>query len=65
VTISLGIAAIPDAVILDHAQFLAASDKALYEAKRTGRNRVCLHGTETTPKPEKRKTGSGPVNSGP
>ena len=60
VTISLGIAAIPDTAISDHAQFLAASDKALYEAKRTGRNRVCVHGTETTPKPEKRKTGSGP-----
>ena len=66
VTISLGIAAIPDTAIVDHAQFLAASDKALYEAKRTGRNRVCLHGNETTPKPEKRKTGSGPTsNSGP
>jgi diguanylate cyclase (GGDEF)-like protein len=60
VTISLGIAAIPDTAIVDHAQFLAASDKALYEAKRTGRNRVCLHGTETTPKPVKRPTGSGP-----
>lgn len=60
VTISLGIAAIPDTAILDHAQFLAAADKALYEAKRTGRNRVCLHGNEATPKPEKRKTGSGP-----
>jgi two-component system cell cycle response regulator len=59
-TISLGIAAIPDTAIVDHAQFLAASDKALYEAKRTGRNRVCLHGTETTPKPVKRPTGSGP-----
>ncbi len=65
VTISLGIAAIPDTAIVDHAQFLAASDKALYEAKRTGRNRVCLHGTETTPKPVKRPTGSGPASSGP
>jgi diguanylate cyclase (GGDEF)-like protein len=64
VTISLGIAAIPDTAIVDHAQFLAASDKALYEAKRTGRNRVCLHGTETTPKPAKRNTGSGPSGSG-
>jgi two-component system cell cycle response regulator len=63
VTISLGIAAIPDTAVVDHAQFLAAADKALYEAKRTGRNRVCLHGTETTPKPAKRKTGSGPSNA--
>jgi diguanylate cyclase (GGDEF)-like protein len=59
VTISLGIAAIPDTAIVDHAQFLAASDKALYEAKRSGRNRVCVHGTETTPKPERRTTGAG------
>jgi len=63
VTISLGIAAIPDTAIVDHAQFLAASDKALYEAKRTGRNRVCLHGNESTPKPAKRSTGSGPNSS--
>ncbi|HVZ72814.1 MAG TPA: GGDEF domain-containing protein [Polyangia bacterium] len=62
VTISLGIAAIPDTAIVDHAQFLAASDKALYEAKRTGRNRVCLHGTEKTPGPQpRRQTGSGPA----
>jgi two-component system cell cycle response regulator len=60
VTISLGIAAIPDTAIADHSAFLAASDKALYEAKRTGRNRVCLHGTEQTPKPATRGTGSGP-----
>jgi two-component system cell cycle response regulator len=66
VTISLGIAAIPDTAIVDHSQFLAASDKALYEAKRTGRNRVCLHGNESTPKPVTRRTGSGPSStSGP
>jgi diguanylate cyclase (GGDEF)-like protein len=51
VTISLGIASVPDPGIGDHAAFLAAADKALYEAKRTGRNRVCVHGTEKTPKP--------------
>jgi len=65
VTISLGIAAIPDTAIADHAAFLAASDKALYEAKRSGRNRVCLHGNEKTPNAVKRGTGSGPVESGP
>jgi diguanylate cyclase (GGDEF)-like protein len=51
VTISLGIASVPDTGINDHSSFLAAADKALYEAKRTGRNRVCVHGTEKTPKP--------------
>jgi two-component system cell cycle response regulator len=51
VTISLGIASIPDPGINDHSAFLAAADKALYEAKRTGRNRICVHGTEKTPKP--------------
>jgi len=51
VTISLGIASVPDGGVGDHSAFLAAADKALYEAKRTGRNRVCLHGQEKTPKP--------------
>ena len=54
VTISLGIASIPESGITDHAAFLAAADKALYEAKRSGRNRVCVHGSEKTPKPEPR-----------
>ncbi len=55
VTISLGVAAVPDSGVDDHAGFLAAADKALYEAKRTGRNRVCVHGSEATPKPDNRK----------
>jgi diguanylate cyclase (GGDEF)-like protein len=50
VTISLGIVAIPESGIHDHNTFLAAADKALYEAKRSGRNRVCIHGSEATPK---------------
>jgi len=59
VTISLGIASVPESGADDHAGFLAAADKALYEAKRTGRNRVCVHGSESTPKPDTRKT-TGP-----
>ena len=49
VTVSLGVVAIPESGVGDHNAFLAAADKALYEAKRSGRNRVCLHGTEKTP----------------
>jgi diguanylate cyclase (GGDEF)-like protein len=49
VTISLGVVSIPESGIADHNTFLAAADKALYEAKRSGRNRVCVHGTEETP----------------
>jgi diguanylate cyclase (GGDEF)-like protein len=52
VTISLGLAAVPDSSVPDHAAFLAAADKALYEAKRTGRNRLCVHGSEKTPRPD-------------
>jgi diguanylate cyclase (GGDEF)-like protein len=60
VTISLGVASVPESGVNDHSAFLAAADKALYEAKRTGRNRVCIHGSETTPRPERRR--SGPHN---
>jgi two-component system cell cycle response regulator len=55
VTISLGVAAVPESGVNDHAAFLAAADKALYEAKRSGRNRVSLAGSEKTPKPEPRR----------
>jgi two-component system cell cycle response regulator len=51
VTVSLGVVALPESGITDHNAFLAAADRALYEAKRSGRNRVCVHGSEKTPRP--------------
>src|SRR5215831_1834560 len=65
VTISLGVAAIPESGISEHNAFLAAADKALYEAKRSGRNRTCVAGSEKTPnEPRKRTTSrSGPIRA--
>jgi two-component system cell cycle response regulator len=40
VTVSLGISCLPNSSISVPEEFIAAADKALYEAKRTGRNRL-------------------------
>ena len=40
-TISIGVSVYPDHGKTDH-ELISAADKALYEAKQTGRNRVCI-----------------------
>jgi two-component system cell cycle response regulator len=42
VTVSVGVAAVPTPSIRDATEFIWAADQMLYQAKRTGRNRVCL-----------------------
>ena len=49
VTISVGVASLPDPAIKTAAAILAAADKALYEAKRGGRNRVGVAARESAP----------------
>jgi two-component system, cell cycle response regulator len=44
VTISVGVAALPEAEVASPMELVGEADEALYEAKRTGRNRVCLKG---------------------
>jgi diguanylate cyclase (GGDEF)-like protein len=42
VTISVGVARVPRAGVHTPAEFIAVADETMYEAKRTGRNRVCV-----------------------
>jgi diguanylate cyclase (GGDEF)-like protein len=41
-TISMGVATVPDETIQSPQDFLESADRALYEAKRSGKNRICL-----------------------
>jgi diguanylate cyclase (GGDEF)-like protein len=42
VTISIGAVTVEDRQVLAHQHFVAAADRALYSAKRAGRDRVCF-----------------------
>ena len=46
ITVSAGLAALPDKNINNTKMLLDAADKALYQAKHMGRNRVYLYGSE-------------------
>jgi diguanylate cyclase (GGDEF)-like protein len=50
VTISLGVAGLPDAQVKDAAELVAAADQALYTSKRGGRNQVTLFRPASTDK---------------
>lgn len=45
VTVSAGVAALPDAIITSPDELLRRTDEALYLAKTNGRNRVCCYGS--------------------
>jgi diguanylate cyclase (GGDEF)-like protein len=44
ITISCGVASVPEIGMREHAELIAAADEALYSAKRGGRNRVIVAG---------------------
>jgi diguanylate cyclase (GGDEF)-like protein len=44
-TISMGVATLPDEKMLSPQDFLEKADQALYEAKRTGKDRICVAGS--------------------
>lgn len=51
ITCSIGIAGFTDTVNMNAEQVIQAADQALYNAKRSGRNRIVVHGLEAIPAP--------------
>jgi len=49
-TISIGVAALPDASVTDEQRVIRLADDALYAAKRGGRNRVCVTSPTSRPR---------------
>jgi diguanylate cyclase (GGDEF)-like protein len=49
ITVSIGIAQIPDGTIRTVPEWMAAADAALYEAKGGGRNGVVIHTPDRSP----------------
>jgi len=45
VTVSIGVAAFPDARVRSAGDLIVVADETMYEAKRSGRNRVCMRVT--------------------
>jgi diguanylate cyclase (GGDEF)-like protein len=43
ITISVGLAGLPDGSVASPSELIAAADEALYEAKRNGRNQVKIY----------------------
>jgi len=47
VTVSIGVAAFPDARVRSAGDLIVVADETMYEAKRSGRNRVCVQVTSS------------------
>jgi diguanylate cyclase (GGDEF)-like protein len=58
VTASIGVASLPG-LAADASDLIAAADGALYEAKRTGKNRVCVAAGDTGAPAEERRAKAG------